>query len=46
MTNQSARTQTDDDRDVATDDEWRRHERFLDGLRERGRSMATLDAYD
>ena len=46
-TNQRARsTGNNDDRDLATDTEWRRHERFLEGLRERGRRPATLDAYD
>ena len=37
---------TDDPRDLATDAEWLRHERFLNGLKERGRRMATLEAYD
>ena len=33
-------------RDFATDAEWKRHERFLRALQERGRRAATLDAYD
>jgi site-specific recombinase XerD len=37
---------TDDPRDLATDAEWLRHARFLNGLKERGRRMATLEAYD
>ena len=45
-TSQSARSENDDNRDLATDTEWRRHERFLEGLRERRRRPATLDAYD
>jgi len=30
----------------ATDAEWKRHERFLTTLRERGRRARTVDAYD
>lgn len=33
-------------RELATDAEWERHERFLSHLKERGRRSATLDAFD